>query len=175
MKICIEIISTEQTCWIPFPNGDLSSAINDFTEGRDYETTAIINNETNIFTNTFHKCDIFKLNILLIELEENHHFDTEDFKCLSILSLLLEDRNYNVDEVAGILFSNQYKVFHAKDMGDVAKEYLEETSSWYKEAKENESFFDRYFDFKEYGEQVLGSSGSFLQDKDNEIIIEIFD
>jgi hypothetical protein len=175
MKICIEKIMTEQTCWIPFPNGDLSAAINDFTEGDPYKVCAVIyNDETISFPNIFHRCSEYKLNALITELEENHHFDSNDLKNLSTLNLLLEDRNYNVDEVADILFSDRYKIFHVKNMGEVAKEYLEETSDWYHEAKKAFPQFNRYFDFNLYGER-LRLTGNFLQDKSNEIIIEIFE
>lgn len=182
LKACIEIISTGQSTWIEIPNGDLSAAISDFTsfgppinESRDWECTIITGLKqdgiTSFVNNSFHKCDIFELNDLL--LAQPNVKEIEDYV---VLNLLLEDRNHNCEEVEDIFRHEQYKVYKdAEHMGDVAMEYLENTSSWYQEAKENCYNFDAYFDFKSYGEEILGSDGNWLQDKNYKIIVEVYE
>lgn len=180
LKACIEIISTGQFTWIEIPNGDLDTAISDFTEDKDYEVAIItglkIDGITTFPHNTFYKCDIFQFNDLILDLETNFHFDSNDFDNLAFLNLLLENRNHDVEEVGNIIRGEKYRLFTNVDhMGDVAMDFLEETSEWYQEAKNNCSHFERYFDYKSYGEEVLESSGNWLHDKNKRIIVEVFE
>jgi hypothetical protein len=180
LQVCISIISTEQNTWISIPNGDLETAVYDFVGDNDWECAIVVglkkNNITSFVNNSFHKVDsIFELNKLLIELEEHYHFDCSDIKNLSVLNMLLEDRNCDLYQVSQIMLNEEYKIHNAKSIGEVAKEYLEEECSWYKEAKEAEYRLDIYFDFEKWGEENLEANGTWLHDEDNGFILEVLD
>lgn len=174
LKACIEIISTGEIIWTDIPNENLAEEIPNFTGDNDWEVVITCLEEDKITTfvnNCFHKCDIFDLNDLLLS-----QTNKPTIEYYAILNLLLEDRNCNVSEVKNLLESGEFIVYRNVDnMGDVAREYLENCSTWYSEAKESQCCFDEYFDFKSYGEEILCSNGNWLQDKNYKIIIEVFD
>lgn len=180
LQVCIELETAPGSiCWIQIPNGDLETAISDFTEGKDYYVAIVtglkIDGITSFVNNVFHQCDIFKLNNLIVELEEFHHFSSNDIENLAVLNLILEDRNCDVDEVGDILRNEKIYIYRdVNSMGDVAREWLDNTSLWYQQAKESFPDFDKYFDFDSYGEGML-SSGNYLHDKRNKIIVEVYE
>jgi hypothetical protein len=180
MKLCIETIEEHKTGWIEFPNGDLEAAIGDFTWNNDYHVLSIIGLDKNkigtFHNNSFHECDIFKLNNLILDLEYNFHFDPNDLDNLAVLNALLVDRNYDVGEVGDIIRGDKLRIYNdVEDMGDVAREFLDETSSWYHEARKAFPEINKYFDFKSYGEEILNQSNNFIQIKDNKIIVEVYE
>lgn len=176
LQACIELIPSEQNTWITIPNGDLETAISDFTGDKDWKVAMVLDTKAEFLNNSFHKVDnIFELNDLIVELETDCHFDSNDVKNLSILNMLLEDRHFDIAQVTKIMINEEYKIHNVKSIGEVAKEYLEETSSWYKEVKEEETNFDNYFDFEKWGEEMLEANGTWLHDEDNGFILEVLD
>lgn len=180
LKACIEKIHNGESYWVSIPNGDLHTAVYDFVGDNDWEVAIVTGLKedgiTSFVNNVFHKVDsIFELNDLIVDLETNFHFDSNDIENLAFLNLLMEDRNCDIEDVSSIIRNDRFKIYHnVEDMGDVAREYLENNYSWYEDA-ENEINFSGYFDFKSYGEDVLGSSGNWLQDKNYKIIVEVFE
>lgn len=174
LKACIEIISTGESTWMPIPNGDLGTAISDFTGDKDWEcniiTGIVKDNITQFTNNSFHKCNLYDFNQMLLQAHDFQYTNEN----LAVLNLLLEHYNYDVDYVVSVYEDSGFKVYYgAEDMGDVAAEYIENNFTWLEDA-ENQVNFACYFDFKSYGEEVLASSGTYLQDKNNKVIVEVY-
>jgi hypothetical protein len=174
LKACIEKIATGESCWIPIPNGDLSSAISDFAGDRDWECvliTGIKEDGVTIFpNNSFHKCDLFEFNNMLLQANDIQYIDEN----LVVLNLLLEHFNYDCEQVINAYENSTFRIYkNVKDFGSVAEEYLEYNSEWYSEFQEQRLL--SYFDFKSYGEEVLEPNGTWLRDKNYKIIIEVFE
>jgi hypothetical protein len=175
LKAGIEIISTGEITWIPIPNGDLSSAISDFTEGKDWECTYITGVKENGITmfpnNNFYKCNLHDFNQMLLQANDFQYTDEN----LAVLNLMLEHCNYDCDDVVTYYEGDCFKVYRGVvDMGQVAYEYLEQSEwIWYTSLKNNELL--GYFDFKSYGEEILGAENTWLQDKNYKIIVEVYE
>lgn len=176
LKACIEIISNGKYIWTNIPNENLGEEISNFAGDKDWECAIVTglnkNGITSFTNNCFHKCDIFELNSLILNLKDECTFvEIEDY---IVLNLFLEDRHFNCEEVENLVRNHEFTIYrNVKDMGMVAHQYLENTEpEWYEKLKENELL--GYFDFDSYGEEKL-SDGNWLQDKRNEIIIEVFD
>lgn len=173
LKVCIEIISNGKYIWTYIPNENLWEEISNFVGDKDWECTIITglvkDRKTEFTNNSFHKCDLNEFNQMLLQLN-NFQYTIEN---LATLNLFLEDRHYNCDEVINMYEESNFRVYHNVDnMSDVAMEYLENTTEWYSEFEEQRLL--SYFDFLSYGEEVLLSSGTWLKDKRNKIIIEVF-
>ena len=174
LKACIEIIPNGQFTWIPIPNGDLGTAISDFTEGKDWEFVIVtgekIGGITNFPDNTFHECDIYSLNNMFLQANDF----TYSLENLVAIDLLLRENNHDCDVVIDLFEQGKISIYQAIDMEVVAHQYLENTGpAWYEELKENRLF--DYFDFKSYGEEILESEGTWLKSKRYGIIVEVFE
>lgn len=174
LKACIEKIATGEYAWISLPNENLGSVISDFTGDRDWECVIITGMKEDGITlfpfNNFHKCDIFQFNNMLLQSNDFQYTDDN----LVVLNLLLEHFGYDCEQVIDAYENGVFRVYsNAASMEEVAMEYLENTSEWFSEFEEKRLL--SYFDFKSYGEEYLVSSGTWLQDKKNKIIVEVFE
>lgn len=172
LKACIEKIHNGESTWIPLPNGDLSSAIFDFTDDRDWECTIITGLKedgiTSFVNNSFHKCDIFQLNNLLLWLQKVG-FSTNSIEHLVVLNLFLEDRNFDCNDVKAIYDIGSFRVYRdAENMGDVARSDMD-NDRW-----DVTDFIKQHIDYDSLGESLL-SDGNYLQDKRYKVIVEVFE
>lgn len=177
LKACIETISTGEIQWLNIPDENLSEKISFYTKDRDWECAIVTGLKedgiTSFVSNSFHKCDLLELNNLLINLQDECTFaEIEDYV---VLNLFLEDNNCDCKEVEELIRNKNFRIYRkTKDMEQVAIDYLEDNGGiWYDELKR--AGLEEYFDYKSYGEEVLGSSGTWLQDKYYEIIVEVYE
>lgn len=154
---------------LPFKNDNKIEEFEQFINGADY----IIEKSDKLELPEY--IDIFHLNILLNSLIQDCHFSVDDDKNWAVLNLVLKDRVWDLDDVKDLFRYEKIMVHEETSFGSLARTHLEEKSSWFKEAIESESYFERYFDFEAYAHDVLGTSGNYIMDDKNRFIIEIIE
>lgn len=151
--------------WITLPNEDLDAAIEDSIGNRE-DDYIFTDYECDIGLNVL-DYDVRELNDLLMFIDETDHLDLEESRDRAILKLLIEELS-TLDDVEISISDGNFIVFHAKDMGEVAQSYIENTTNW----SEFPETIRKHFNYDSYGEELY-STGTFLQDKKNNIILEV--
>src|SRR6185312_16154958 len=119
IKVYIENVEDESGAWVFLPNGDIDTAISDIVGDNDWEVAMLVSKT--LWKNSFIECDIIELNKLLLELEEDYHFDVNDVSNLSVLNMLLKDRHYNIEEVRGVMVNESYHIYNIESVEELAK------------------------------------------------------
>lgn len=87
---------------------------------------------------------------------------------INVAALL--EKNLGRNETLNVIESDNYRIYNAISMEEVAYEFITHTNPQWSELDE---IFKRHFDFISYGEE-LEANGTFLKDTTNKIIIEIY-